>query len=63
MMLKCPPANDEARMGDANKKPSLLMESATERGDSTAVAALNHSDRTKGSRHSSAAPEVNLKEW
>ena len=43
------------------------MESATERGDSTAVAALNHSDRTKGSRHSSAAPEVNLlravQEW
>ena len=37
-----------------------LMESATDRGDSTAVAALNHSDRTKGSRHSSAAPEVNL---
>ena len=47
-------------MGDASRNPSWLMDSAVLRGVSVARAALNQSDKTKGKRHSKAAPEVNL---
>ena len=38
----------------------LLTDSVTGRGCSVARAALNHKDKTKGNKHTNAAPEVNL---
>ena len=38
----------------------LLIDSVTGRGRSVARAALNHKDKTKGNKHTNAAPEVNL---
>ena len=38
----------------------LLTDSVTGRGRSVARAALNHKDKTKGNKHTNAAPEVNL---